>query len=87
MQRESYYYSIVYNILYLQSVLLRRAVADVQRTGYEIVLDVDNEEYVDGSYNLQYKLSCHLYQSHILLCENGPYEVIDFSDIQRERES
>lgn len=59
MQRASYSYFSLY--LYLQSVLLRRAVADVQRTGYEIVLDVDYKKYVDGSYNLQYKLRCHLY--------------------------
>jgi len=54
---------LVCNIFYLQSVLLRRAVANVQWTGYEIILDVDNEEYVDGSYNLQYKLSCLLHQN------------------------
>lgn len=38
---------------YLQAVLLCRTVAYVQRTGYEIVLHVDDEKYVDGSNDLR----------------------------------
>lgn len=39
-------------IIYLQSILLGRTVAYIQRTRYEIVLDINDKKYANWSYNL-----------------------------------
>lgn len=41
------------SLLYLGSVLLRTAVADVQRTTYKVILHINDEERVRGTNNLE----------------------------------